>query len=167
MVTASFYGKLTWEKTVTNDPLVIAWAAGIVEGEGHISTYDNKVRVVVEMTDLDILERLQNNFGGSLVQQKRRKEAWKISWRWSLTSSAKAKEFLILIYPLLGNRRQAKCQEAFSVVTNTRSVKKQQLLNRVYSLRDQGLTHRAIADSVGYDRSYVSHILRKRNVSTN
>ncbi len=144
-----------------NRDLIVAWAAGIVEGEGYIGVTGNKVVVAVEMTDLDVLEKLHDNFGGSLLIQKLRNERWKQSWRWQLTGTLQAKAFLKLIYPFLGSRRQARADEAFAIVTKEQ--RKEELVAKVYELRNQGLTHKAISDIIGCDRSYISHILRKRN----
>lgn len=66
---------------------VIVWAAGLFEGEGHISVRANGVRAMIVMTDLDVLETFKTNFGGTLLKQKIRKgkEHWKSIWKWPLT----------------------------------------------------------------------------------
>jgi hypothetical protein len=141
--------------------IAIAWAAGIVEGEGYISVHNNRVMVVVEMTDKDVLDKLQEYFKGNVYAQKQRKEHWKPSFKWQIGDTRKAQEFLKEIYPFLGARRRAKCDEAFAIIS--KSERKDQLVARVYELRDQDLTHKAISDILGCDRSYISRILGIRN----
>lgn len=94
----------------------IAWAAGIVEGEGCITLATRNgtptVRLQVGMTDRDILERLAGIMGcGSVVvQQRRLPEGYKVQYRWVITAS-KAEECIDLILPWLGARRTARYAE--------------------------------------------------------
>lgn len=144
---------------MTEDPIIIAWAAGLFDGEGYIYVTDKVVKVTIEMTDLDLLERMQQYFGGSVYQQKQRQAHWKTSWRWYIHDTDKAQEFLKKIYFLLCHRRQAKADEAF--LLKSRSVRKSETVSKVLNMRAEGMTHQAIADILECDRSYVSHILRK------
>lgn len=75
----------------------IAWAAGFIEGEGHIAisvgyhknrTSPNPIsRLALEVSNTDIrgLVKLQNIFGGNIAERKYRIGRAKI-YRWVLTS---------------------------------------------------------------------------------
>lgn len=82
----------------------IAWAAGLFEGEGSISPHGNGFRCAVEMTDKDIIERLQQMFPGPSVGYRQR-ENWKPTWLWRINKTKDIQSFLSKILPYLGNRR--------------------------------------------------------------
>lgn len=146
----------------SND-LITAWVAGLFEGEGTIVIVKSRVTTCIQMTDLDVLQRCQMYFGGKIYDTRKQAEHHKQSWKWSITSTAEAIAFLELIYPLLGGRRRAKVEQAREAFKTHKSNKINQYAEEVFRLRGQGLKHREIADILGIDRSYVSHILRKRS----
>lgn len=84
----------------------IAWTSGILEGEAYFG-YKS---ISVEMTDLDVLEKLQNLWGGTITIQRIRNEKWKQSWRWYLGSRAYIK-LLILVRDFMMSRRTIKIDE--------------------------------------------------------
>jgi hypothetical protein len=81
----------------------LAYFAGLFDGEGCVgfarvrSSYF--VRVLVVNTNREVLEYLQECFGGD-IKAHRRKSGWKQSWQWRLSWSA-AINFLELIEPWL------------------------------------------------------------------
>jgi hypothetical protein len=85
----------------------IPWAAGIIEGEGcfEISKKDRNCRITVAMTDLDILERLQQLFGGTIISLKRYEEHHKPCWKWRVGKREAVTEAIEKMLPWLGLRR--------------------------------------------------------------
>lgn len=96
--------------------LDIAWAAGLLEGEGSFTARTNSpvLRVSCVMTDLDILERLQSIFGGLIHKNSRDtkhyKDHWKDSWSWSASGDT-AKTIMTSVLPYMGGRRSNKINE--------------------------------------------------------
>lgn len=63
-----------------------AWLAGLFEGEGYIAFSKGRPkRLTIEMTDLDILQRVLSTFGGVLYEPKSRNPKWKKTWVWSIS----------------------------------------------------------------------------------
>ncbi len=84
--------------------LLIAWAAGIFEGEGAIS-----MRAVhVNQKDPWLLHRLQENFGGT-VGCKRKKDG---CWQWWVCGQ-NGRDFVKAILPYLSPRRLAQIDAIF------------------------------------------------------
>lgn len=89
----------------------LGWTVGLLEGEGCFMIANGNCPVVTcEMTDLDILEKLQELHGGHIIIQKKRKEHYKQSWRWTIRWRAAA-DLMLKILPFMGERRQDKIQE--------------------------------------------------------
>lgn len=84
----------------------LAWTAGILEGEGYFS----RTGITVEMTDLDVVQKLQSLWGGNLYYPKDRDPKWKTSYKWHLNISQSFK-LMILIRDLMGVRRRARIDE--------------------------------------------------------
>ena len=96
----------------------IAWAAGLFEGEGCISSQisNNKyymARLSLVTTDEDVIRRFHeilDNIGGirgPLMSGKSKKPYWE----WRATGYERVSLILELILPWLGNRRSAKAKE--------------------------------------------------------
>ena len=84
------------------------WAAGLFEGEGTIRKFNPAkyfYEVAIKMTDLDILVRMQNLYGGTINLQPLTAPHHKPIWRWSLGTKSRVRQFLINILPHLGYRR--------------------------------------------------------------
>lgn len=64
----------------------VAWAAGLLEGEGSFLAKPGTCSptAVCHMTDLDVLERLQGIFGGPIYVVTNRQAHWKPSWKWQV-----------------------------------------------------------------------------------
>ncbi len=89
----------------------IAWAAGVFEGEGCI--YILKCRphcanLQVSMTDLDILQRLQQLFGGNIYEKKKQQPHHKPLWTWQLARKKEIAKVLTQLLPWFGERRAYK-----------------------------------------------------------
>lgn len=144
---------------------MLAWAAGLFDGEGTIYSANGRIRVSVHMTDLDILESFKTNFGGNIHEQAKQKEHHKISWRWSLQASEKATNFLKQILPFLHSRRTKRAQEAidyYNLLKNGRQLKQDKIKETRNKIREMGktnMTHKDISILFHVERSYVTHVL--------
>lgn len=101
----------------------IAWFAGIFEGEGsiEINQYKGTVRLCVKMTDLDIIERVNELFPCNQITQRTRERVPlggikipKTAYTWRIGKREQVKPILEMIYPYLGERRKEKADEAFT-----------------------------------------------------
>jgi hypothetical protein len=90
------------------------WATGIFEGEGSIILIKkcSSVHLLITMTDLDILERIEKLFGGKIYKRNVANKKWKQAWRWQVSRRAEVKQVLERMLPLLGERRACKAQDA-------------------------------------------------------
>lgn len=94
----------------------LAYAAGIIDGEGCIGIWKRKLKqngkeypyrslsVSVAMTEQWVPTWLQFAFGGSVIYFKAKQENHNPYWQWNITSN-KALEFLRLILPYLKIKR--------------------------------------------------------------
>ena len=81
------------------------YAAGFFDGEGCVNCSSNKsgspfVRILVVNTNLTVLEKFQETWGGDINKNYKSKEHWKQAYTWRLSHAAAAK-FLEDIYPFL------------------------------------------------------------------
>jgi len=91
----------THEPTKVPTPIEIAWAAGVYEGEGCCQNYNAKNRrctARVTQKDPELLYRLRDWFGGSVVKQ-----GHCMAW---LACGDRSRYFLALIYPFMTARRK-------------------------------------------------------------
>lgn len=101
---------------------LIAWAAGLFEGEGSIfrvnQVRDNGkiysyARLELKMTDEDIVVKFQEITGVGLIHYKPSRRAdWKDAWCWQLSNIYKCRQLIRLFWPYLGNRRKLQAEEA-------------------------------------------------------
>lgn len=95
------------------DPIDAAWLAGIIEGEGTFTLNSGKyVQVSVMMADRDIVERCRQVSGlgtvnGPIDHPRSRKPLF----TWDVSNKRDIARLLLLIYPLLGERRRARVAE--------------------------------------------------------
>ena len=87
------------------DPILLAWAAGIVDGEGHISIRHLRPRVYqlevgVTNTDPRLMQRFLSLFGGYTKRHGKNALSKKPCWTWCVCSK-QAEAFLLLIRPYL------------------------------------------------------------------
>ena len=88
----------------------IHWFAGLYEGEGYCRRTTSE-HIVVSMTDMEPIKRVQELFGGSIHPWDLSAQGWKTEYRWA-ASGARARGILMTIYPLLAPRRQAQIRKA-------------------------------------------------------
>ena len=98
----------------------IAWAAGLLEGEGYI--YPNRiyrsVRLGMTQTDLDVLTKLRDTFGGKISPRKKQQPHHKDAWEWRLGKASLVKLALVSMFPLLGERRAYQAANAIDYLDN-------------------------------------------------
>lgn len=90
-------------------PTDLAWAAGIIDGEGCVHILRNKhyvpsvsyiLRVTVVNTDPRMLRKLQDFFGGNIMELAPRDVRHKRQWVWQV-NSARAQRVLEQVRPYL------------------------------------------------------------------
>lgn len=93
----------------------LAYAAGIIDGEGCIGIYGNKdkriplgkyyrLTVQVGMSDKEPVEFLYRTFGGSLSEANGRKPTYRTRYHWCL-AARQARKFLELVKPYLKSKQ--------------------------------------------------------------
>lgn len=147
--------------------IMTAWVAGLFEGEGSFCFHKNIPKSLsITSTDLDVLEKVKNNFGGNIYKENRstKKAHWKDAYVWHLSLN-KIPEFFEMIKPFLGKRRISRGEE-FITLYNEKIRKREEkirkvhlLKKKVFELRENGLKHREISKELGIDRTYVTKIL--------
>ena len=94
----------------------IAWLAGLFEGEGsiiHRPTGGGRPgyqrRIVIRMSDRDVLAKVQSLFGGTLKAAPRPSAPahWKSMWVWHVTRWDDIEQILGWLLPHFGERRHA------------------------------------------------------------
>jgi hypothetical protein len=105
-----------------------AWVAGIFEGEGCIS-FPGKYSVAlrVNMTDRDIIERLQAVTQVGDVRGPITQKGYKDQWFWAVARAAEAQMVLERLAPYFGVRRSERAAEG---------------LKRLALVRRDGFCHR-------------------------
>ena len=111
---------------ITKSREEIAYIAGLLEGEGsfyvtkpHLSQHSSAVLISIIMTDLDVIEKAALILGGgSKINKYESKKGNKTAYKFVVTGSNLAIEWMNLIYPLMGNRRQQKIREIIDYWNN-------------------------------------------------
>lgn len=92
---------------------MLAYLAGIIDGEGHIGLTDRKsegrengtkLTIEVQMCDREPIDLLHETFGGSLIFRER-KAPHRGYWRWRVTHKA-ARECYEALLPYLRLKRK-------------------------------------------------------------
>jgi len=140
-----------------------AWVAGVLEGEGSFVTKRVGVAVHCAMTDVDVLERIKALCGGNIYGPlKKRKAHYKDCWLWQLCGK-EAADVTYAVLPYLCKRRLRQARKLTLKYETSPRVKMQQRtaqrLQVIVEGRGKGLTHQAIANVLGVDRSSVSHMI--------
>lgn len=150
------------------DQAMIAWAAGLFEGEGSFCFGYGKPRAIqIASTDRDVLEKMVEIFGGAIytVGRNNMKAHWKTGYIWRLHNEDTL-DFFSKIEPFLGKRRLERGREFIKLFTEMKQAKKKrsqvtvEKYAKIFELREKGLTHQKISEEIGLDRSHISKILR-------
>ena len=91
----------------------IAWAAGLFEGEGWISSWRKQPNlrcIGIEMTDEDVMERFMKvvNYGRLMPKLY---DSGKTGYRWQTSKHTVVAHVLKLFLPYLGTRRSERANE--------------------------------------------------------
>jgi hypothetical protein len=96
------------------------WAAGLFEGEGSFGIRRNgSVVLTLSSTDKDIIDRFRRVIGAGRISSQpagrngRRKRLWRVD----LVQVDDVMRTILLLYPWLGARRQARADEAIETIT--------------------------------------------------
>ena len=93
------------------------WLAGWLEGEGSfVGSSNGQTRCVIRAasTDLDVIEKVAKLLGSNVIEENKRpkgKEHWKTVY-YTMLCGEKAKNLMLEMYPLMGNRRQMQIDSA-------------------------------------------------------
>lgn len=92
-------------------PRSLAWAAGLLEGEGSFCMHKSKGRwwyphVSCGMSDYDILYRLKQVLGVGTIRPKKVLPGRKPMWTWSVTKQTDAIAVCFTLWPFMGERRR-------------------------------------------------------------
>jgi hypothetical protein len=107
-------------------PFDLGWVVALLEGEGCFYTNlanGGRVRVTkvtVAMTDLDVLQRLQQLCGGAIGSPRMGTKSTKQYWTWNLYA-ANAIALMERIKPHMSLRRRAKIEEVQRLYEEARS----------------------------------------------
>jgi hypothetical protein len=95
------------------DIVDLAWASGLIEGEGCFMFNPERYqyRVVVGSVDLDVLEKLQAIFNCGKVYRKQNTITGKPFWQWMVTKKEDTVNICHLVLPFMGKRRTLKIEE--------------------------------------------------------
>jgi hypothetical protein len=104
-----------------------AWLAGLLEGEGSFTTRHVpadahqgpriRVRVSLQMTDRDVVERVRATVGlGSVSPHRRQKEHHKDTYSWCLSAMAAVQELITILRPHMGARRQEQIDKCLAAI---------------------------------------------------
>lgn len=141
----------------------IAWSAGILEGEGSFLVLGHKIRVDCQMTDKDIVYRLQAVFGtGTVVETKTSQAHHKRTWKWSVCGE-NARAVMTAIRPWMGERRGARIDEALAarLSLDEKLAERARVHASVIELHGTGISIRETARQLGMRFETVRNIVNK------
>ena len=101
----SFEWKHTPKAKIHPSNIIIAWAAGIIEGEGSFYRHKGSQTVSASQKELDVLFRLQEIFGGNITRAPKGIHQWK-------ANGARARGIMMTIYLFMTHRRKIQIRKA-------------------------------------------------------
>lgn len=143
------------------------WLCGLLEGEGSFlagtPSNPNRTRVHVQMTDRDVIERVARLWVSTVAVRPPQVSHHKESYVTSI-SCRRARDFMVLAHPLMGERRQAQIDRALAahdprLARRARKLSEEQVdeLRRRHALGESG---QKIAEEFGVSGTVVYRILR-------
>jgi hypothetical protein len=94
---------------------MMAWAAGLFEGEGSIWFDRKTVRMGLNTTDEDVIKKFHEIVGvGSVIGPFHKNINHKPFFRWNIAKRIDVANLLHQFIPYLMSRRRAKAQEALN-----------------------------------------------------
>lgn len=107
------------------DDFDIGWLAGIIEGEGCITSVPEKrvLSIRVSMTDEDTIRTLHAKTGCGTVYgpyNYEHSKSVKDKWDWTVGKRDEVADLLYMIFPLMQSRRSTKIVEALENIERSR-----------------------------------------------
>lgn len=109
--------------------LELGWVTGLLEGEGCFTIKKGKrkngfsctLAIRVVSTDRDVIDRLHKLVpAGSVCKPTRKTKGDKQIYSWSLQNTRAVLDLLVIIFPLMGERRQRRIRKILSHPTFVR-----------------------------------------------
>lgn len=101
----------------------LMWLAGLLEGEGSFCISGNVPRLVLQMTDLDIIQHAAKLLNSSVWGGKRRTKGNKLIWACGASGLASI-EYMRILKPYLGTRRNKQITDTVSMWLGKRKYNK-------------------------------------------
>lgn len=101
--------------SVPTELAVLAYTAGMLDGEGHIATPRSdklRYRLAIYSTDREVIEWLREKWGAGHVRCSQRKNGWLPMWQWQLWRLADVRIVLAAIRPYMQIIRKQKVADA-------------------------------------------------------
>jgi hypothetical protein len=101
------------------DRVMVAWAAGLFEGEGCVTTGGSmrQAELSLETTDPDVLESFRRVVGvGAVTTLPERRAHHKPTHRWRTAKRSEVEHVMSLLWPFLHARRRARWLEVRGVI---------------------------------------------------
>ena len=107
------------------DPVEIAWAAGLFEGEGCWRAKGSYPCAQLKTADLDVLQRFVRIVGVGRIRDDRwhlkpGHEHFKPLYRWEVGGTARVRYLAEILGPYLGERRRRRIAEILESTSNCR-----------------------------------------------
>lgn len=96
------------------DREMLAWAAGLFEGEGTIVANKHVPRLTLVMTDFDIVDRFAAVMGIGILTTPARRGTYKPTRKWEACSFETAQHAMCQMWEWLGERRKQRYAELAS-----------------------------------------------------
>ena len=148
----------------------LIWLAGLLEGEGTFR-FSGTVVIVVEMTDLDIVQRVAKLFGNTSINSRQRYH-WKRLYVTAVCGKSAAK-IAELVLPIMGKRRSVRIKHILKLASERpgqsvgirypHSKLTPRKVRTIRSLRQSGMSTRAIAKRFEVTHGAINHIIAGRN----
>lgn len=98
------------------DIIDLAWAAGLLEGEGSFTKFEGKWnRVTCASVDKDIIHRLKSIFNCGGISSNRTTVTGKTVYTYYVTKKEDADNIMLLVLPFMGKRRSEKIRELLNI----------------------------------------------------
>lgn len=143
-----------------------AWVSGLLEGEGSFFTATNgySPQIQCQMTDHDILLRLQSICGGNIYEITKRQPHWKDCWMWKVGGDLAA-SIMEQILPNMGSRRSRKISGVLELwYTKGRPSKSQDSLSSAVTdyMAGRG-TYRSLEAKYGIGRETIRRAVKDKD----
>ncbi len=150
----------------------LAWAAGLLEGEGTFCVRktgnSNALCISCEMSDIDVILRLYNIFGGYVNKRKKVRENRKPTWTWYITSRNEVLDVINTLYPHMSCRRKEQIQKmrkAYSTIIGKNVKSKFKLKNYTNNKVVEGTSIRAFCKTYNLGRESIRQVLNGKQKS--